>query len=564
VKEDSGPEAAIVYRDHLRNPVQAAHCFVEARLLHEAIVIYEKHALYAEIAALYRKIGKEDRAVAALRRWVKSLLDRSDRLHAAEVLITHLHEREEALALLESAWPTGPDALPCMHRAFELYGQAAQHAAAHQLLDRIRKEPNKIPVDRVIELLASLQQKYPDRVIREAAEDLGRRMVASRIEGSSLGDQMVLMRSLSSLAPGDRLLARDGHRFLDHQRKAKPSPPPLPAMRPETGKTTLTRIGETKFTVTGYRWVTAIGCGAGVAALAVREGEVVIAFGSAEEQQVAHLWKVPGLPKDAPGFLASHPLHPSRILATVPGNARLPERKIPALFSWHPNLMVGQPSWYPVASTTATVGADGTLWVVRLGGDDNAMLTGYSPTGVVRGNILLNDYLENAAKSKHPDDPFSLHLAFPGDDLVLGVGRHLHRFRDGNPSESCSPLADFEEPILSLAVPPRWAKPHVACVLRTEVHVCWLGSDGVRTNRVLGELEAPKACFASDGVLVIIAGKAGFLADVDSRGRQRLARFEYPGGTPVAIITGFMARTFGVLDLSGTVTWWKFAMEDLR
>jgi tetratricopeptide (TPR) repeat protein len=551
-------EAAILYRDHLNNPVQAAHCFVEARLLEEAIVIYERHALYGELVVLYRRLGQEARAVETIRRWVQSLLDRSDRLHAAEILMTYLSAREEALALLESAWPNGSDALACMRRAFTLYGEAGQHDSAHHLLHRIRTEPNHAPLQGVIELLASLQRDYPDRQLRTAAEDIGRRMVAARIEGADQNEQMLLVRLLNSLAPNDRLLARDGHRFLDQQRKTK-APPPKRAKPAEPGRTTLTKLGEMKLGSNDYRWVAAIGCGSGVAALAVRDGEVMVVLGNADERQAFHTWKVPGLLKHTSAILASDSLHPAVIFAAIPVDVRLPQWKVPAIFGWDPNLKVGHPDWCPAAPAAAAIGAAGTLWVVRLGGPDNAMLTGYSPTGIALENILLNQRLENALSVTQREDPFSLHLACPGDGLVLAIGQHLYRIGSEN-----EPLACFDETIVSLVLPPRWAKPHVACVLSTEVQVCWLGPDGVRADRVLGELENPMACFGSDGVMVIISGETGFLADVDSRGRQRLARFEYRDAAPVAMITGFMARTFAVLDASGTLTWWKYSMEDFR
>ena len=112
-------EAARLYKDLLSDPLRAADCFEKAGLFSEAIAIYQEMKLWEKLAQLHEKMGQPELARQALYSWVAQLRNVGDLLLAADVLFDRLHVPDEALHLLESAWPHHRQAWLSVTRALQ-------------------------------------------------------------------------------------------------------------------------------------------------------------------------------------------------------------------------------------------------------------------------------------------------------------------------------------------------------------------------------------------------------------------------------------------------------------
>ena len=210
-------EAALLYEEKLGDLLQAAACLAEGGLLLEAIQRYEKMGRFLEVADLYERLGDQENARDALRKVVEEYLANHDILAAAQLLEKRLHCGDEALVLLESAWPGSQQAVACLRAQLQLLGELGRHDAALERLARLRLESVRdglaIPL---VEVLAENAGRHPDQRVRLASADLARVLIGRRLSDCSLPREEAakLVYALIRLAPQDRLLPRDGSRHI--------------------------------------------------------------------------------------------------------------------------------------------------------------------------------------------------------------------------------------------------------------------------------------------------------------------------------------------------------------
>jgi tetratricopeptide (TPR) repeat protein len=555
-------EAALVHRDHLHNALEAARCFAAGRMFAEAVRIYEEQDAYEQLGVLHRALGDEEKAQRAFRKWVERLITLGDLIDAASVLETKLNAREEALDLLDSAWPLHPQAFRCVERSLAMRGPRGEHAAAARSLARIEAGPmNDGFVLLLLDVFARLQMTYPDRQIRAQAEDLGRRLITTRITGRDPKRRAHFVQKLAELAPDDRLLAQDGHRFLD-QNSAKAQPAaarkstPLPVGN--VGPAEVFELGQILLPHRRTTWRVAVGCREGAFVLGTDGDSVRAARVHFDGEVQDASWRPSLISALTEHLILSAPAHSlgERVFAAVRGFRLLNEIELPAGNGFATTVSVGNPNWVAECPLAAVHASDGTLWV--LDGSDEQVLKGYAADGSLRGHFAIPPAQETAnVEDVEPVLPPP--LAAIGAELLLAKGSQLHRLS----SESQRAII-FDEPIAALATPPRWGTPHVAVALRTEVHVCWLGRRAGLCHRVSSGLGGPVIGYSADGTLIVLAGEAGYLIDCDSRGQRREARFDWQRAPALAIVPGPTARMFGVVSMDGRIHWLRFSAECLR
>ena len=556
-------EAALVYRDHVRSPLEAARCFAEGRIFAEAIKLYEERDAFAQLGALYLKMGDEAKAEGVFRKWVAQLVSRDDLLGAAAILEGELGARDESLALLESGWPASSQAVQCVGRFLALRGARGEHDATARLLARIGAD--KVPAASVLALLAVLgdaQRTYPDRPVRAQAEDIGRCLIAERLESADASRRGELIRALANLAPDDPLLAQDAHRFFEGRRAL---PPPLfsPKLPPPgaLGETELRLLHELCLPFKTAVWRIAAGCDDGLVAAGTDGGTVRAAragFGGSV-QDIA--WSL-ALPSGLIGnlILAASADRVFLALRWFDLLGTVPEKEMPAHDGFARGIRIGVPPWNGETPFAATYAQDRTLWTLRTVAGD-LVLTGHGPDGSLRGNFTVPPVEAEIYEDPENAGNAPALLACAGTEVLLARQTQLHRF--SGKTETSEPI-EFAEPIMALASPPRWSTPHLAVALRTEVHLCWLGPHNGTCHPVCTGMENPVIGFSADGTLIVFAADAGFLFDCDSRGRRRGARFPWPHPAVIAIVPGPTARTFGTLDAQGAVRWFGFSPGDFQ
>jgi tetratricopeptide (TPR) repeat protein len=208
-------DAAVLYRDHLKNPAAAANCLEKGGLLIDAIKIYDELANFEKVAELYSILERPQDAAIAYRKAVDRHISHDDILSAAGLLERKLLVPEEALTLLKSSWPASRQSSMVLRAWFDLNGKLGRHAAAMERLAQLRESSAAQDlVERVADVLATVATSYPDTMVRRRSADTTRILVGQRLAQPGLQYRRELVAAVLRLDSADRLLARDGPRYL--------------------------------------------------------------------------------------------------------------------------------------------------------------------------------------------------------------------------------------------------------------------------------------------------------------------------------------------------------------
>lgn len=547
-------EAALLYRDHLHSPLEAARCFVQARMLAEAIPIFEKERAWKELGDLHLQLGDTAAAHAVFRKWIAELLANDRPLGAAEVLIIRLDARAEALALLAGQWPDGAQGDACLQELFDLHGGAGEHAAAREA---VATQSAKIARHGVTppapDWLCHVARNYPDRAVRLFAEDTGRRRIAHALRAADPAEHRRLIARLNGLVPDDRLLPRDVQRFLDTT-PAKPALFEFPAQLP--GGASLTLYRDHQIPLHGFEWTKAVHCQQAVVLAGFTTGHVAMCRLEFEGATQSTHWTL-AFPEGRPRpIVAENGSHLPHLFFAVAGTAPLEVQTCLPLAGGHGFLAAGTPAWaHDVLD--AAMGAS-ALWLLRAAPHGWAV-SGHGANGQLVGQFDLDATLDPAILAVMPPD-WCPTIAECQGNVLIAFTHVLIIFRSG--TMLAKDTVEWTSAILAIIPGPDHALPHVAVVLADGVYLCWLNGTEPAVFPAIRDLDVqPVAGFSSDGTLVVIAGAAGYLIEADRRGGRKIARFEWKGATPVALLRGPAARTFSAVERTGRVTLWRFSIQ---
>src|SRR4030095_4232350 len=136
---DSG-EAAVLSRDYLRQPLEAARCLEAGGLLIEAIAIYEAQGRLETAGDLDSRLGQGDAAIQADRSASDKFREAGDILSSAMLLCEKIGAPEEAIVLYSAAWPASGQAEPCLKALFAWLGRLGRHEDALRYLRKLRED----------------------------------------------------------------------------------------------------------------------------------------------------------------------------------------------------------------------------------------------------------------------------------------------------------------------------------------------------------------------------------------------------------------------------------------
>ena len=208
-------EAAVIWRDKLKRPLEAARCLERAGFLDQAANLYIETGNFEKAAEIYVRLGRPDEAEQLLRNWVESLLSRGDYLAASRILLDKLNDIDGALQALFLGWPSSPMALECLKQSFQSLGTNARHEQALSLVAKLKDQPFNGQITKLLARgLSESAIKYPDVAVREAAGDATRIVVSRVLKTSDRADTTALLEAIRNLAPQDRLLFRDTNRYF--------------------------------------------------------------------------------------------------------------------------------------------------------------------------------------------------------------------------------------------------------------------------------------------------------------------------------------------------------------
>ncbi len=216
-------EAAVLYRDRLKRPVEAAKCLERAGLLDDAAEIYVEQGLFEQAGELYIRLDRRDEAERILRSWVEQLIENGDLKTASRILHDKLNDVDGALVALARGWPSSSSALWCLEESFVMLGLHSRHEAALNLIATLPATSVNVATTKLLARgLSGVTIDYPEKSVRSAAADATIVVVGKELSRANPSEAMELLGAVRRLAPHDRLLSRDCDRYVRQRTEPRP------------------------------------------------------------------------------------------------------------------------------------------------------------------------------------------------------------------------------------------------------------------------------------------------------------------------------------------------------
>ncbi len=496
-------EAAVLWRDKLKRPLEAARCLERAGLLDEAATLYIETGNFEKAAEIYVRLGRPDEAEQLLRNWVESLISRGDYQGACRILLDKLNDIDGALQALSFGWPSSPIALQCLKQTFEILGTNARHEQAHALVAKLKDQPFNGPITKLLARgLSESAIKYPDVAVREAAGDATRIVVSRVLKTSDRVETMELLETIRNLAPQDRLLFRDTNRYF--------------RIRHESGKSkerSSNSYGSIKLTKSSALWLKGM-----TWKVAKSASDTVYVAGYGNDSLVLQRLKWNNLNDQTRRVLGPRAIETTQlILEPFPDDAGPPilhpigieHLRLQQWTQHEPKMFpAGSPSWGTKSTVALTYSEGGFGWRIRdIFGQ--LELACFSP----RGEPLFSMELP-IPRDLLQDRSLQITLQVVNGVLWLGHGKSLYSINSPEGLVSVSNKAkqnksditinelDLKSEIQSLVVRPFGGN---ACLIALfEIGGCVVNEHG--QSLVAMDCESPVATFLSDGRLIIASG----------------------------------------------------------
>ena len=539
-------EAAILFEERLGRKLEAARCLAEGGFWAEALERLEQLGEFVEAAELCLRLEDVGRAKGLFRLAVDLRLRSGDVLGAATLLEERLGLPDEALGLLQNAWPNAGQAGQCLAAEFELMGRLGRHGAVGQRLQHLREHPvaktKRLPLAGV---LAGLAERYPEALVRSRAADDVRLLAAAALGEPDLpvGEAAPWVELVTNLAPQDRLLRRDGNRHLAGRRAAVPRA--RPKSRPEPPTTEAKPVVVRTFDLPRQiLWLQVVTEAAWFFAAGTTRNRLTVLRGvwPGEFQSVS--WPV------STGLL-SHGLvlepgheHGRRLLVAPAATDALSEEIFPSddLFEGV-DCRVGTPSWLPKGAFPIAVDRS-SVWTVRVVAS-RAVLSCHDKQGALLRTLdVTTELLTGAERTEET----RLSLATLAHGVAVALGNRLVLSR-GDGGFTQVPLPGQ---VVRLVPTLAQTRPGVVIVLQTGALVHWSGND--EPIEVEGELPSPLVAWLPAGPLVLLAGNEGRIVTVDSRGVHQVQRFRWDGAEAIGLAAAGEPNTFAVFTANGHAT----------
>ncbi|MBS0262065.1 MAG: hypothetical protein JSS02_08905 [Planctomycetes bacterium] len=504
-------EAAVLYRDKLLRPLEAARCLGLAGLWVEALALYEKLEEYEQAGDLATRFDQMETAARCYRVAIEQHLLRLDFLGAARLLETKLQVPEAALQLLqERGWGSSQHAL-CIDEAFRLSAELGQHATARNLLQRFVVGDVPIyPPSSGIDVIGRVAHEYPEESIRQAAHDAVIRVASHRVDQGDPAEQSNLLAVVAKLVPEDRLLDRDCRHYQEQvQRRFRELKQSLAAKcsSPLGQRTRGIELVRSIQLPSGCDWSIfraskSYFCAAGLArhklCVALAQWDVA---GSAAPFQVQS-WPL-NSQEEAAALLLSldlQELHPVHV--HLSGAAPVPQQVLGTDSQHAHKLLAGSPPW-ATAATLAITHASYLAWTLNQSAGGLG-LTAYNSNHrpVASQLIELPQHLDLVpGKSR-------VHLQVRFPRVYIGHQNHLLIFQEKGGQESLV----LPGLIQGLAVPETQTQtqPQVAVTYEQGGQLAWGDQSEQDWEWFARDLERPSAAFLRTGQLVV-AGTGGGL-----------------------------------------------------
>lgn len=493
-------EAAVLYRDRLNRPVDAAKCLERAGLLDEAASIFVDEGMFERAAELYVRLGRPEEAERLLRSFADQLISNGDFRNASRIFHDKLDDVDAALATLELAWPSSPMALACLDESFAMMGLHARHESATNRIADLRDSQVDGASTRLLARgLSTVFANYPDRTVKDAAADATQIVVARALPRAKPSESNELLASIRRLAPQDKLLGRDCDRFVQNQQTAlRVKAKALSAKKISRG---IEEVESCWMQLKGPTWHAAKSAGKSIYVAGFEQGSLVL-------QRLE--WDQPGV-KRSPAIWSGVSSARRLILEPYPGDAgdvilhpvgigSIGKRGLPT--GRGTMISAGTPTWATLSTLALAYEPNGYGWRIRE--DFGSLVLGcFSP----QGEPLIVKDLETRTLPESIDDvPMTLWAA--SGRVRIGIGSHLCRPNletAKNPSVVFASVEKLEDNIQTLIGASIGSETWLCALFENDAMLIDDADHSVRI-RIAEGLQSPCGVFLPSGLLVVAGG----------------------------------------------------------
>lgn len=541
-------EAATLYRKRLNRPLDAARCYEQGGLWTEAIELYTELDQFEKAGDLHARLQQHDSAAEQYRRAVERHRARQDFLGAARLLDAKLADPDEALAVLAGGWPESQQAAGCLRETFGMLGRLGRHQGACEWVEQFRQQPDTIERDKLVaDVLSAESLRYPDPAVRQTAADGTRAVAARHLRQAGRDDAQALVAAVTRLVPEDRLLRRDGGRFLQQQQEQQKKKVAKPVSLKRLPAKQKLKVAHTIHMGTGYQWKKAIASGRSIFAAGVRDGQLTAVRCNWAGAPIATptSWRLePGL-VDAPLVFTAAPQFDRHLLVHAIGSEQpLAEQRFPATEAGA-GMTVGGLRGMSTAVIGAVRAAHGATWLLELR-NGKFTLIALGP----QGEQLSTKTLAVAeVRSDEPDLlgvlPVPMHAR--GDAVYMGLGHTM--LVETNAAEP--QYVVFGRPIRELAGSAPNSRTRIALAFDTGGQVYWDESGGMQMEGIAGDLPHPAIGFNRGGYVIAATADRCEVYATRDRTIALEGAASGPGDEPIAVLASPRSHQFAVATADG-------------
>jgi hypothetical protein len=530
-------EAALLYREKLNNPTAAAECLEQGGLLIEAVALYEELRMHEKAAGLYERLERPEDAARCYRAAVDNACAAGRFVDASRLLETKLAAPDEALGLLDAAWPEDDAAGGCLREWFDLLGRLGRHEQASRRLTALRADA-ALPPPRTAaaaQVIGNVATSYPDAGTRTLAADAARIVVGRRLPHAPSSEATALLEVITRLAPHDRLLRRDGNRYLTRRRGPRPPAPPPQAP------------GKGPFLMHQFRlpehveWKRFSAAGAGFFGYGEVSSGLFLVRGRWDGMVQGMYWtREPGV-----SDYVVEPFPDGRTLLVLPLGVAPQARALqfPSTDAFRDSAAATTPASIPQGLIRgACVDQGGVAWVASVG-SHGSYLTALRADGSLASTRALNlggDVSEESGAS--------IHMAARNGHVFQAAGRWLaHVTPAGTAREESLP-----RPARSMVSAEPFTRVRVAVAMEEAGLVCWDDGD----VRAFAEgMPAPAVAFTRGGALVAVSATLGRVYRGEGKALKLQSSFATfnANQSPVAVTATDQLNHFATFGADGLV-----------
>lgn len=542
-------EAAVLYRDRIKNAQAAAECLERGGLWNEAIEAYRDLGRHEKVGDLLTQIEQHDAALNAYHTAAKELLDQSDLLEASRIYEEKIRNVNLAIETLDSGWPNSPQAKLCIRAGFALRARIGFHHSARDLIKSLHLDANNLSRHaEVAELLADVHSQYTEISVCQEAASVSRQIIVDRMKLANRPDAERLVKVLAKLSPNDRLLQRDGRRYIDERFLKRAALAPVQQYLSSRSPKKLQLVDQFQLDLGGV-WSAATTISDTVFVAGILDKRIVLASCDKDGNVGKNLtpWPKTPIASDASLLLLGNrsPLHifacgelplPMSTIFTIREEEGIPH-----------SVSAGTPTGHGVVWGVAS-GALGQTWAVE--NRDDPALVCIGLTGTIISSLSL------LSASDAPWDfaitPLPMHAT--NDRVLIGVGSVLLSVKDGNIEE----LERFPSKIISITGGQPYAAPTVTISLEAGAVLMRYGFEG-HVRPFATEMLAPLTLL-NQGSFAIAADENRI--EVYECGSRKLkglelslrSEAEHQAGQPVALLPTQHSDRFIVVTSLGTIS----------